>query len=138
MRTVIAAITEPTGKPREGLSVHFAAPEGHDTVIALTDASGVFRAALVPDVTYRVSVENAVLVDGVAFPAGTVFVVRVPEGEEEIEAIDAVIATIDASRPVLLDTIAALTARIDRLESALTQAGHTAGTTLGALRGEAR
>lgn len=76
MRTVFAKITDPNDAPRESLPVYFHAPEGHDPVVASTDASGVFRAELVPEITYRVSVENTVIVDGVTFPAGRPVSVR--------------------------------------------------------------
>jgi hypothetical protein len=130
-RTVVATVTDPAHRPREGLAVHFAALEGHAPVIAMTDASGVFRAELEPDVEYRVPVENAVIVDGLPFPAGTVFVVRVPDGEGDVAGIDAMVGTIDASRPALLDAIAALTARIETLEQSLHVGGAAAGTALG-------
>jgi hypothetical protein len=42
-RTVLATITEPTGKPREGLLTFFHAPEGYAHVTATADASGVIR-----------------------------------------------------------------------------------------------
>lgn len=115
-RVVAATITDPAGTPREGLPVVFLAPDGHEDVIAPTDASGVFVAPLEEDVTYRVPVENAVLVDGQWFTAGTVFEVRVTAGDGPVPAVEAVIGVIDASRPALLDAIAALTARVDALE----------------------
>jgi hypothetical protein len=77
----------------------------------------VFVAHLETGITYRVAVENAVIVDGLTFPAGTVFVVRVTEGEGPVPAIEAMQGTLDASRPTLLDAIAALTARVDALEA---------------------
>jgi hypothetical protein len=116
-RPVSARITDPTGAPREGLLVYFHAPDGHDPVIAMTDASGVFVATLETDVTYRVSVENAVIVDGQTFPAGTVFVVLAAAGEGTATAAEVMQATIDASRPALLDAIDALTARVAALEA---------------------
>lgn len=116
IRTVTAKITEPTGQPREGLAVYFHAPQGFDNVVAMADASGVIRAVLDTAATYRVPVENAVVVDDLAWPAGTVFLVQVPEGEGEATALEALVGTIDASRPALLDRIAALEARIAALE----------------------
>ena len=136
MRTVTATVTEPTEAPREGLAVFFDAPDGHDDVIALTDASGVFRAEIEPDATYRVPVENAVIVDGQPFPAGTVFVVRVAAGEGDVTGEDAIVDVLNASRPALLDMIAALTARVEALESPLTEGARRAGTALGDLAGE--
>ena len=139
MPTVTATVTGPTGGARESLAVLFQpAGETHPPVIALTDASGVFRAEIEPDVTYRVPVENAVLVDGQPFPAGTVFVVRVPPGEGDVAGIDAIVGILDASRPALLDAIDALTARIARLESPLADAGQTAGAALADAAGEVR
>lgn len=135
-RTVFATVTEPTEAPREGLAVFFDAPDGHDDVIALTDASGVFRAEIEPDVIYRVPVENAVIVDGQPFPAGTVFVVRIPDGEGDVAGEDSIIGILDASRPALLDMIAALTARVEALESPLATGGQAAGEALGDLAGE--
>jgi hypothetical protein len=102
-RQVLATITEPTGRAREGLMVFFHAPEGYAHVTATADASGVIRPVLETGVTYRVSVENAVIVDGVAFPAGTIILVQVPEGEGPATAREALTGTIDASRPALLD-----------------------------------
>ena len=123
-RTVTATITDPTGQPREGLAVFFHAPDGFANVVASTDASGVVRADLETGQLYRVSVENAVIVDGLPFPAGTVFRVNVPEGEGPATAPEALVGTDDASRPALLDAIAALqaahdalTARVDALEA---------------------
>jgi hypothetical protein len=116
-RQVSATITEPTGTPREGLAVFFHAPDGYPPVVAMTDASGVFVADLETDVTYRVSVENAVIVDGQTFPAGTVFVVMATAGEGTATATDVMQATIDASRPAFLDAIDALTARVAALEA---------------------
>jgi hypothetical protein len=116
-RQVSARITEPNGTPREGLAIFFHAPEGYPPVVAMTDASGVFVAPLEEDVTYRVSVENAVIVDGQTFPAGTVFVVMATAGEETATAAEVMQATIDASRPALLDAIDALTARVAALEA---------------------
>ena len=120
-RTVIAAVTDPAGTPREALPIYFHAPDGHEAVVAMTDASGVFRAPLEVDVTYRVSVENAVTVDGQVVPAGTVIAVRVGEGEGDVAGVDAVVGTVDASRPALLDTTAALTdalgTLLDRLDT---------------------
>ena len=102
-RTVTATVTEPTEAPREGLAVFFDAPDGHDDVIALTDASGVFRAEIEPDVTYRVPVENAVIVDGQPFPAGTVFVVQVTVSEAPTLGtyVTSTIVGTDASAPVV-------------------------------------
>jgi hypothetical protein len=108
-RQVSATITEPTGTPREGLAVFFHAPDGYPPVVAMTD--------LETDVTYRVSVENAVIVDGQTFPAGTVFVVMATAGEGTATATDVMQATIDASRPAFLDAIDALTARVAALEA---------------------
>lgn len=116
VRTVFAAITDPEGKPREGLPVYFHAPAGHTPVVAPTDASGVFRAPLEPQVPYRVSVENAVTVDGVTFPAGTILLVEVTPGEGDAPGVEALVGTIDASRPALLDRIVALEARVTALE----------------------
>jgi hypothetical protein len=116
-RQVSATITEPTGAPREGLLVYLHAPDGYPPVVAMTDASGVFVADLETDITYRVSVENAVIVDGQTFPAGTVFVVMATAGEGTATATDVMQATIDASRPALLDAIDALTARVVALEA---------------------
>lgn len=135
-RTVTATVTEPTEAPREGLAVYFDAPAGHADVIALTDAAGVFRAELEPAVIYRVPVENAVIVDGQPFPAGTVFVVRVPDGEGDVTGEDAIVDVIDASRPALLDMIAALATRVEALESPLTEGARRAGTALGDFAGE--
>ena len=123
-RTVYATVTDPTGDPRRSLPVFFHAPAGHESVTALTDDAGMFRAGLVPDVEYRVSVENAVIVDGVTFPAGTVLLVRVPDGEGDVPGVAALVGTIDGSRPALLDLIAEqqtqvddLTARVAALEA---------------------
>jgi hypothetical protein len=44
-------------------------------------------------------------------------VVQVGEGEGPVPAIEAMQGTLDASRPTLLDAIAALTARVDALEA---------------------
>jgi hypothetical protein len=117
-RQVSATITEPTGTPREGLAVFFHAPDGYSPVVAMTDASGVFVADLETDITYRVSVENAVIIDGQSFPAGTVFVVLATAGEGTATATEVMQATIDASRPALLDAIDVLTARVVALEAA--------------------
>jgi hypothetical protein len=116
-RPVSARITDPTGAPREGLLVYLHAPDGYPPVVAMTDASGVFVADLETDISYRVSVENAVIVDGQTFPAGTVFVVLVTAGEGTATAAEVMQATIDASRPALLDAIDALTARVAALEA---------------------
>ena len=122
MPVVTATVTGPTGGPREGLAVSFAAPAGHADVIALTDASGVFRAEIAPDTTYRVPVENAVIVDGRPFPAGTVFVVRVADTDADVAGIDAIIDIIDASRPALLDRAGAtervMVDLLDRIDAA--------------------
>lgn len=125
-RTVHATITEPSGQPREGLLTYFHAPEGHDPVTATADASGVIRPVLETGVTYRVSVENAVIVDGVAFPAGTVIVVEVPEGDDPATAVEVLVDIIDASRPALLDRLAAL-------EQAVADLQFTAGTNAAAI-----
>jgi hypothetical protein len=116
-RPVSATVTDYSGTPREALPIYFHAPDGYADVVAPTDASGVFVAHLETGITYRVAVENAVIVDGLTFPAGTVFVVRVTEGEGPVPAIEAMQGTLDASRPTLLDAIAALTARVDALEA---------------------
>jgi hypothetical protein len=116
-RGVAATITDPSSAPREGLAVYFHAPEGYSPVIAMTDASGVFVAMLEEDIDYRVSVENAVIVDGQPFPAGTIFVVRVTAGDGAMTASEAMQSSLDASRPTLLDTIDALTARVAALEA---------------------
>jgi hypothetical protein len=150
-RTVLATIVEPTGKPREGLLVYFHAPAGLPHVTATADASGVIRPVLETGVEYRVSVENSVVVDGVPMPAGTIIRVNVPEGEGPAQAAEALVGTIDASRPALLDRAEAaegvlvdLLARmhdspdfslrlddlLDRLRSPLTSGGTGAGTAL--------
>lgn len=126
IRSVTATIVQPDGTPREALAVYFHAPAGFANVVAQTDASGVVRADLETGQLYRVSVENAVIVDGLPFPAGTVFRVTVPDGEGTATATESLVGTDDASRPALLDRIAALQetvtaqeTRIAALESAV-------------------
>lgn len=122
-RRVIASIISPASVPREGLPVWFYPSDGSAPVVAMTDASGDMRVELDTSLTYRVPVENAVTVDGLPFPAGTVFVVQVPDGEGTATAAECLAGTVNASRPALIDliaaqgeAIAALTARMDALE----------------------
>lgn len=117
-RQVSATITDVTKAAREGLLVFFFAPSGTPHVTAMTDASGVFRVDLEPLIPYRVSVENAVIVDGQSFAAGIIFQVIVPEGEGPVSLDQVDIQFIDASRPAILDRIALLESRILALEGA--------------------
>lgn len=121
-RLVSAPIHEVTGTPREGLPVMFHAPAGHDPVVAMTDAAGVFRAPLEPGVTYRVAVQNAVKVAGQLFPAGTIIRVTAPAGEGPVPLEAVTIETQDASAPALLDRAEAAEAvmadLLDRLGTA--------------------
>lgn len=123
VRSVAATIISPASVPRDGLPVTFYPSDGSAPIIAMTDASGDMRVELDTSLTYRVPVENAVTVDGLSFPAGTVFVVQVPDGDGPATAIECLAGTINGSRPALLDriaaqdvAIAALTARVDALE----------------------
>jgi hypothetical protein len=114
-RLVTAVVTSPADAPREGLPVEFF---GHDgsRVIAMTDAAGRFAAELVSGVTYDIPTENPVYVEGVAFLAGMMFRVTIPEGAGPLGIADLVasghIAIINASRP-------ALVRRIETVEAAL-------------------
>lgn len=116
MRALTFRVLDPGGNPREALLVYFHAPEGTAPASAMTDASGVCTVELEPTICYRVSVENAVVVDGQPFPAGTVICTTVPEGEGPVSLDDVHLEFIDASRPALLDAIDALTARVATLE----------------------
>lgn len=115
IRTVLATITEPTGKAREGLVAFFYAPAGHAHVTASADAAGTIRPELETGIEYRVPVENAVVVDGVPFPAGTIIHIVVPEGEGPATAAEVLTGTTDASRPALLDHQAEAVAVMDDL-----------------------
>ncbi|MDQ3224529.1 MAG: hypothetical protein M3Q75_13835 [Gemmatimonadota bacterium] len=116
MRPVSATILSATGAPREGLRVDFHATPPDVSVNAVTDAGGVFVAALVPGVAYMVPVMNAVMVEGQDFPAGTVFRVVVPGGEGPATLAEVAVEIIDASTPALLARLAALESRLTALE----------------------
>lgn len=104
MSTLTATICHATGAPREGYQVVLWAEV---PVLAITDAGGGIRAEVEPG-TYRLALEASLQVDGVAYPAGTVLVLTVPEGDAVIPVGDCIAEVIDASLPALLARIVAL------------------------------
>ncbi len=115
-RPVSASIHNPSGDAREGLRVDFHAIPPGVSINAMTDASGVFVADLVPGVSYLVPVMNAVTVAGQNFPAGTVFRVVVPDVIGPLTLEEILAEVIDWSLPAQLAAFAALEARIAALE----------------------
>lgn len=101
-----ATICHATGAPREGYQVVLwsAVP-----VLAMTDAGGGIVVDVEPG-TYRLALETALQVDGVAYPAGTVLVIEVPA--EDARLGDCVTEVIDASPIALLDRIVALEGKV--------------------------
>jgi len=118
-RAISATIGSPVSTPREGLRVDFHADPPNANTSAVTDAGGVFVAQLEPGVPYMVPVNNAVIVNGQPFPAGTVFRVIVPEGEGPADISDVTVEVIDASQPALLAWLGALEATVRAYESRL-------------------
>jgi hypothetical protein len=104
-RQVSARITEPTGTPREGTLVELV--DG-SIVSAITDASGVFVATVETDTTYTFGPAGAGQIDGVPYPAGTVFTLSVPEGEGTATFAESLVSTTDASPAALLARLVAL------------------------------
>jgi hypothetical protein len=119
-RDITATVGSPVSTPREGLRVDFHAEPPHANTSAVTDAGGVFVAQLEPGVPYMVPVNNAVIVNGQPFPAGTVFRVIVPEGEGPADISEVTVEVIDASQPALLERLASMVSTITEYESRLT------------------
>jgi hypothetical protein len=118
-RAVSATIGSPVSTPREGLRVDFHAEPPNASTSAVTDAGGVFVAQLEPGVPYMVPVNNAVIVNGQPFPAGTVFRVIVPEGEGPADISEVTVEIIDASQPALLAWLNVLDATVTAYETRL-------------------
>ena len=128
MSAVIATVTR-GGAPIEGMQLDFAAVD-QPTVSVQTDASGVFIADLVPDVTYAVGIIGACEIDGSPMAAVTVVRLQVPVSETPVALVDVALHTLSTDWPTLLvrletaeqqvatlhAQIEALTARVAMLE----------------------
>lgn len=108
-RTLPLTIRSVTGQPREGYQVVLA---GTDPLEAVTDAGGVVTIEVPVGATYAVGFGSALEVNGVAYGAGTVLHLAIPEGEGPLALADCLTGIADASLPTLLQ------ARID-IETAL-------------------
>lgn len=116
-RPVSARIETPTGGAREGLRVDFHADDPAQSTHAVTDAGGVFVAELVVGMTYRVPAASAATVNGETYPAGTVFVATVPEGEGPVDLSAVTVNVEDWSLPTITRMFADLEARLAALET---------------------
>lgn len=108
-RTLPLTFRSVTGQPREGYQVVLA---GTEPLAAVTDAGGVVTIEVPVGATYAVGFGSALEVNGVAYTAGTVLHLTIPDGEGPLALADCLTGTGDASLPTMLQ------ARID-LETAL-------------------
>ena len=116
-RLVAPIIRDASGAPREGLRVDFHAAPPDVSVSGMTDAGGELRVNLEPGVQYSVPIMNAVIVAGVALPAGTVLRIVVPEGEGPVSIPEVTVGVEDWSQPAIAARFAALETRLTLLEA---------------------
>lgn len=103
MRTVTATITNRQGIPQERLMLAFLPEvEGHDWIMAFTDASGVVTVDLETDIPYALGLMGGYILDGTPLSSVAVIRLTVPEGEEPVRLLDCATAVLSTEWPALL------------------------------------